>query len=144
MNDRWTRFYGSVQGTTVVSFCLGMTGSALGATLLQHQFRTAMAEQMMQCRDIMLNMRRRLEIAGGVPYLLRDEAFVAYWGNLPRPRYLTRQDRFRAAKHYVQHLWNCGIITTAATLNRHLAKRYEPPSRRCPPAVTSTSIVTEK
>lgn len=73
MNDRWARFYGSAQGMTLISFCLGLSGSVLGVTTLQWAFKETMTGQLMQWRQDIIHMRQRLEIGGGVPYLLRDQ-----------------------------------------------------------------------
>ncbi|KAI8138116.1 hypothetical protein BJV82DRAFT_632654 [Fennellomyces sp. T-0311] len=110
---------------TLISFCLGFSGSALGLTTAQYGFLTHMNDQMWSWREAMLMMRRRLEIGGGVPFLLRDEDFVAYWGQLPLPRYRRRQARYDAVKRNLQHEWNCAVRATAFTLSRWLAKRYD-------------------
>ncbi|KAI9256653.1 hypothetical protein BDA99DRAFT_516990 [Phascolomyces articulosus] len=112
--------------TTLISFCLGFSGSALGLTTLQYGFYNHMMDQLTTWRQNMLDMRRRLEIGGGVPYLLRDEDFVAYWGRLPMPRYRRRQARRDAVKRCLQHEWNRAIRITATSLSHWLARRYEP------------------
>ncbi|KAI7850588.1 hypothetical protein BDC45DRAFT_560073 [Circinella umbellata] len=111
---------------TLISFCLGFSGSALGLATAQYGFYIGMMDQLTSWRQDMLDMRRRLEIGGGVPYLLRDEDFVAYWGQLPLPRYRRRQARRDAVKQCLQHEWNYMIRTTATTLSNWFARRYEP------------------
>ncbi|KAI7884606.1 hypothetical protein K492DRAFT_204687 [Lichtheimia hyalospora FSU 10163] len=123
MNDHWARFYGSAQGMTLISFCLGLSGSILGVTTLQWAFKETMTGQLMQWRQDMMHMRQRLEIGGGVPYLLRDQAFVDYLGELHRSRY---DNKDSSMKRYLQHQWNQSIISIAAALNRRLARQYEP------------------
>lgn len=73
MNDRWARFSGSAQGMTLISFCLGLSGSVLGVTTLQWALKESMTGQLEQWRQDVIHMRQRLEIGGGVPYLLRDQ-----------------------------------------------------------------------
>ncbi|CDH55702.1 predicted protein [Lichtheimia corymbifera JMRC:FSU:9682] len=125
MNDRWARFYGSAQGMTLISFCLGLSGSVLGVTTLQWAFKETMTGQLMQWRQDIIHMRQRLEIGGGVPYLLRDQGFVAYLSELHRSRY---DNKDSSMKRYLQHQWNQSIISIAAALNRRLARQYEPSS----------------
>ncbi|KAI9492240.1 hypothetical protein BDB00DRAFT_829002 [Zychaea mexicana] len=111
--------------TTLISFCLGFSGSALGLATAQWGFQNHMDEQLSTWREAMLHMRRRLEIGGGVPYLLRDEEFVAYWGQRPMPRYRRREAQRDAFKRCLQHEWNCGVRATATSLSNLLARRYE-------------------
>ncbi|KAJ8656662.1 hypothetical protein O0I10_007741 [Lichtheimia ornata] len=134
MNDRWARFYGSAQGMTLISFCLGLSGSVLGVTTLQWAFKETMTGQLMQWRQDIIHMRQRLEIGGGVPYLLRDQGFVAYLSELHRSRY---DNKDSSMKRYLQHQWNQSIISIAAALNRRLARQYEPSSS----SSSSSSVV---
>ncbi|CDS12849.1 hypothetical protein LRAMOSA05033 [Lichtheimia ramosa] len=123
MNDRWARFSGSAQGMTLISFCLGLSGSVLGVTTLQWALKESMTGQLEQWRQDVIHMRQRLEIGGGVPYLLRDQDFVAYLSELHRSRY---DNKDSSMKQYLQHQWNQSIISIAAALNRRLARQYEP------------------
>ena len=63
---------------TLISFCLSFSGSALGLATAQYGFLNHMNDQMWSWREAMLQMRRRLEIGGGVPFLLRDEVYKQY------------------------------------------------------------------
>ena len=64
---------------TLISFCRGFSGSALGLATAQYGFYIGMMDQLTSWRQNMLDMRRRLEIGGGVPYLLRDEVYNVFF-----------------------------------------------------------------
>ncbi|KAG0174754.1 hypothetical protein DFQ28_000338 [Apophysomyces sp. BC1034] len=78
-----------------------------------------MNTEMTDWRDAMTEMRKRFEVAGGVPYLMRDEAFIARLGH-PTVK-LAWSDH---VKRWLQHEWNQGIALTAAGLNGLLARRW--------------------
>lgn len=70
--DLWTR-HSSVNGTIWVSFVLGCSGAIVGIATGHYALREAMTRQMGSLQEAVIHMRKRLEVSGGVPYLLRDE-----------------------------------------------------------------------
>ncbi|ORX61848.1 hypothetical protein DM01DRAFT_1331317 [Hesseltinella vesiculosa] len=117
MSKRWAMQKDKIDGITLQSFWLGLSGGVLTMLTLNKAFMIQASEQTMSLSNKLHKMRIKYEIGGGVPYLLRDQAFVLQ-GLAHRPR----------QTHWlclcVQDHWNQGIHGLAGQLNAWLARKY--------------------
>ncbi|KAI8073350.1 hypothetical protein BC940DRAFT_291126 [Gongronella butleri] len=107
-----------VPGVTLQSFWLGATGGAMAMLTLNKALLVQATEQTEWLTARLHDMKMTYEVGGGVPYLLRDQAYVVQGMTYSK----------RNQTHWLclclQDQWNQGVHGLAQQLNRWLARKH--------------------
>ncbi|KAI8332286.1 hypothetical protein BC941DRAFT_474381 [Chlamydoabsidia padenii] len=120
MYGRWQRYRESLDGVTHQSFVIGLIGGtmlmATGNLACQYQLDTNTTS----LTSTLEQMKMKYEVAGGVPYLLRDDMFLERLGVNNKHQ----GQQIHWIRLMLKQEWNGVVYRIANYLNQHCAKEY--------------------
>ncbi|CAO3590684.1 unnamed protein product [Absidia cylindrospora] len=123
MSSRWQRYKESLDGVIHQSFGIGLVGGMMLVATGNIAWRYHLDTNTNSIISSLEQMKMKYEIAGGVPYLLRDDVFLERLG--VRNKYdQQHQQQTHWVRIMVQQEWNEIVYKLAHYLNQRCAKKF--------------------